>query len=494
MKKITLQNVLFITLFYFTFSISIKAQQFTEHTVSTQLSSPREFSTGDIDGDGFIDIIVPENTNSSISVFYGTGNLSNYTFGRYSLVDPSVGGNMKPWTIVIMDIDNDNANDIVFSNYANTTNATDGVYWMRNTGNRNFSSVQLIKFHDRCRGIHKANFDTDAKEELVIAGDNNSGGNLKILDISTTGTPTDLFSFTVDRRPLHILSVDTNQDQVDDQLIYTHFGAGNEMGALANRTTNGVKLLNDPLNSAGFSLLITNQTTEIVGTRKTVAFDFNEDGFKDYICVSASGFFTTLKSREFINGTQKSHFHSNDGTRNMISLAGGDFDDDNVADVVVIDNNIDEILFFENTATSGTTRTNIDFATPKIIPSSVVDPNWIESVDIDNDGDLDLIVTSNNGGNAFQGFVTVLENKAITLSVNDYNKNDISYRILPDGIQFNNLTSSQNKVALFDINGRQIRTKFVNSADNTLNTSGLSKGIYIAKLEGFSKSVKFLVD
>jgi len=478
-------------LFLFLFSgiaHSIIAQQFTEYSVPGQtLFSPREFATGDIDDDGNIDIIVPENTNSSISVLYGTGDLSNYTLVRYTLVDPTVSGNMKPWTIVIMDIDEDNADDIVFSNYANTT-ATDGVYWMRNTGSRTFGSVQLIRFHDRCRGIYKANFDTDARDELAIAGNNNSTGNLKILNVTTSGGATDLLSFYANRRPLHVTSTDITNDGIQD-LIYASFGTGSEADN-STSSTNGVKTLNSPSFNFGIGL-ITNAMHTVAGTRKTVIDDFNENGVNDFIAVSASGMTTSIKSYNPSQG-ETSHYLSTNGSRNLISIASGDFDDDNVPDIAAIDNATNEILLFPNNATSGVASSNIAFGTASVLSTGVNSPTWIEAVDLDGDGDLDILAGNNGGGATPGGFVTILRNDAIVLSTSDVNTKKTKVIISRSEIIISNLPASVKSGDLYDMSGRLIRTQKLSSQHNHFSLLGLQSGVYILKLSNPNTSFKIV--
>ncbi|WP_298511690.1 T9SS type A sorting domain-containing protein [uncultured Kordia sp.] len=484
MKKTVLSLLLFGCI-----ASSLYAQQFTEYSVPSQnIFNPREFATGDIDGDGHIDIIVPENTNSSISVLYGTGDLSSYTMVRYTLVDPTVSGNMKPWAIVIMDIDDDNSDDIVFSNYANTANATDGVYWMQNTGSRTFGSVQLIRFHDRCRGIYKGNFDTDARDELVVAGDNNSIGNLKILNITTSGGSIVLLNYYANRRPLHVTSTDITNDGIQD-LIYSSFGTGSEANN-STSSTNGVKTLQSPSYNFGISL-ITNATHTVAGTRKTVIDDFNENGVNDYIAVSAAGTTTSIKSYNPSQG-ETSHFFSTDGSRNLISIAAGDFNDDNVPDIAAIDNVTNEVLLFPNNASSGMATTNISFGTTSVLSSTTNAPTWIDAVDLDNDGDLDILTSNNGSGANSGGFIQILRNDAIVLSTPEVSTKNIKVITSDSEIIISNVPSSVKSGDLYDISGRLIRTQELSSQNNRFPINTLQSGVYILKLSPSNTSFKIV--
>jgi hypothetical protein len=383
-----------------------------------------------------------------------------------------------------MDIDDDNADDIVFSNYANTT-ATDGVYWLRNTGSRTFGSAQLIRFHDRCRGIYKANFDTDARDELAIAGDNNSTGNLKILNVTTSGGATDLLSFSANRRPLHVTSSDINNNGIQD-IVYASFGTGNEANN-SNSATNGVKTLYSPSFSFGISL-VTNATHTVAGTRKTVVADFNENGVNDFIAVSAAGTTTSIKSYNPSQG-ESSHYLSTTGSRNLISIASGDFDNDDVPDIAVIDNATNEILLFPNNATSGVASTNIAFGTSSVLSSTVNSPTWIESADLDNDGDLDIIA-GNNGSSG--GFMTILRNDAIVLSTPEFATKKIQAITSNSEVILSNLPSTVKRGELYDMSGRLIHSQKLSIQDNHFSIEGLQSGVYILQVNAPNTSFKIV--
>ncbi|MCH2196679.1 T9SS type A sorting domain-containing protein [Kordia sp.] len=466
-------------------AMRLHAQQFTARNVAIGLSQPREYSVDDIDGDGFLDIIVAEFSGNSISILYGTGNLANFTKVTLNgLVRSANGSAVKPWSTLVMDVDGDNQKDILFSNY-NVSVGNDGLFWLRNTGNRTFSSsAQTLQLLNRCRGIYKANFDADPEDEIIIAGDNSTVGNIRMFNLNTTNSSISQFeSYSGLNRPLHITSTDYNQDGFQD-LIFTKYGTGSEQGLNASINTNGVTIINSPFpGSIDVETLIDNSDVSVRGTRKTIAFDFNEDGLVDFASVSlGNGNWTNLQSRENVSGTQTSHLSVQNGSRSMVSLAGGDFNNDNVPDIVVADNSADEILFFENTATSGTATPNITFNSPTILTSAVMDPYWIESADLDGDGDLDIIVTCTNGNGANQGFVTVFENEAIVLSTPEFTSQNIKLITSDTDIIISNLPTSVKSGCLYDISGRLIRTQKINSQNNLFALQGIQAGVYILQL------------
>jgi hypothetical protein len=460
------------------FTFQINAQQFTQHGVGNGLSQPKEFDYADIDGDGFTDIIVPEFSGNSISVLYGTGNISNYTTITYGPL--LVGGSIvKPWTAVSLDIDADGDLDIVFSNYANSTSANDGIYWIENLGNRSFGSLQFLYELNRCRHISKVNYDADPEYELLVLGDSNDPINVRVLNV-VGGTVSTLLQRTANRRPLHGLFTDiANVGNLD--LVLSKFGRGNETDGSTD-STNGVQTLNGPSYNFGISL-ISNMPTTSAGTRKTVAGDFNEDGNTDFIAVNAAGSTSSLKYYGQGGIGEGTILFSSDGSKNMVSLTSGDYDNDGVLDIAVVDNATDEILLYKNTAVDGVASGAIAFNAPTVLSSTVIDPNWIESVDLDNDGDLDLIVSSNNGGGAGSGNITVFENDTITLSASSFSLEENNIRVYPNPTDtVLNVTSNETiiQIRIFNVLGKEI----LKTTSKVIDVSQLNQGIYLIEIEG----------
>ena len=323
---------------------------------------------------------------------------------------------------------------------------------------------------------------------MAIAGDNNSSGNLKILNISTSGGSTVLLNHYANRRPLHITSTDITTDGIQD-LIFTSFGTGSETDN-STSSTNGVKTLQSPSYNFGISL-ITNTTHTVAGTRKTVIDDFNENGVEDFIAVSAAGTTTSIKSYNPSQG-ETSHYLSTSGSKNLISIASGDFDDDNVPDIVAIDNATNEILLFPNNASSGVATSNISFETTSVLSSTVNSPTWIESVDLDNDGDLDIIAANNGGGATPGGFLTILRNDAIVLSNPEFSTPQTKVITTDTEIIIANMPSSVKSGDIYDLNGRRVRTQKLNTQNNSFSLQGLAAGVYILKLSSPNTSFKIV--
>ena len=475
-KKLKFNKKCLMFCFVFSFAFQINAQQFTQHDVGNGLSKPQQFDYADIDGDGHTDIIVPEFTGNSISVLYGTGDLSNYTKVTYGSLFFG-NSNMNPWAALAIDIDTDGDLDIVFSNYSDLP--ASGIYWMENIGNRSFDVIQHLHNLHRCRYIGKVNFDADATFELLALGDSNDINNVRVVDV-IGGTTSTLLQRSTNRRPLHGLFTDIANDGSLD-LVLSKFGIGNETDG-STVSTNGVQTLNGPSYNFGISLISNNPTTS-AGTRKTVAGDFNEDGNTDFIAVNAAGSTSSLKYYGQGGIGEGTILLSLDGSRNMISLTSGDYDNDDVLDIVIVDNATDEVLLYENTALDGVAVASITFNTATVLSSSIIDPNWIESVDLDSDGDLDLIVSSNNGGGAGNGKIAVLENNAITLSINEFSFDANSITLYPNPTTSVLTVSTDMPITaihVFDVLGKEL----IKTTESTIDVSQLHPGVYLVEIKG----------
>jgi len=495
MKKITFLKIFLISFFALVCAIPATSQQFTEYNSSSSLTDPRELTTGDIDGDGFVDILVPEFSGNRITILYGTGDLSSYTQVSYTLDDPTVGGTMKPWAIVVKDINADNQDDIVFSNYANIANATDGVYWMENLGNRTFGSVELIKFHNRCRHIALDNYDpSDAEDELLILGDDAQNNNFQILDVSTTGAATVFTQNTVFQRGLHTSFGDIDGDGTND-LVFSKFGTGTIGGTSELRVRYGSVnyLVNDAISS----------TSQSNGVRRSVLADLDEDGDLDVAWVdlaSTTSYVITSQiehtTTNDFNQTLNTFLNDQTGSHGYVSIASGDFDMDGVIDLAVVDNATDEILFLENKAMDNVVASSIDFETPVSIGSGNA-LLWIEVADLDGDGDLDIIATD-DGSTPGQGSVKVLANNAVpnTLSTEVVSALDNIQVYAANNKIFVRGIDDAKTLDIFTITGQSVQSVSIERNHDSANLRTLATGIYLAVLtteKGTKSRHKFFV-
>ena len=232
------------------------------------------------------------------------------------------------------------------------------------------------------------------------------------------------------------------------------------------------------------------------GPRQTDLMDFDEDGDLDVVSVDYYGGKSSIVAYQITPSPFASAFYfqlfETNNSRGIVSVTAGDFDNDGVGDFIVADIVTDRILFYENTATDNVPAASINFNPFVNISTSVIDPTWVISEDLDADGDLDVIVSNNNGGTANQGFISVLENNAATLSTDEIEVERISTITSDTDVTILGMPSTVTNGSLYDINGRLVRKGILNTQHNHFSIDGLQPGIYILKLSTLNTSFKIV--
>ena len=87
----------------------------------------------DLDGDGHVDLVMPNSGLDSICILFGDGH-GHFTHARQS---PLVAG-PTPFMVAVADLNGDGRPDIVVANYSGhiTDTSGDGLTWVRNDGDR----------------------------------------------------------------------------------------------------------------------------------------------------------------------------------------------------------------------------------------------------------------------------------------------------------------------------------------------------------------------
>lgn len=389
----------------------------------------RDMKIGDIDGDGDIDIVCIRLGNViGWLTNQGDGSFSDFNIIKEDLVNLFV--------MEISDIDGDNDNDILF-------HRSDGVIWYENLdGVGTFATPEVIiaPFNSYTSGIFiLEDVNSDSKID-VVRYDHSLG---QISWYENLGNMT--FSSAL---PFHenLTSVPSTLKKVDiDGDANTDFIAGGYSNDLIWYEFDGIGELSQTSISIGGS-----------GAPSIVSTDFDSDGDQDLL---------------YANGDSLFWIENNDGmgtfsTPNMIDsgycfgcsnrrdrLATGDFDGNGTIDVIasIFSETIGTIYKYSNLDNQGT------FDTRKII-SEHLSINSIESIDVDNDGDLDLLskglnytsIYRNLDGNgnfgrqeAFSGPDVLIDSEPIDID-NDGDLDIISIRDSqnPDLVWYENIDGS----------------------------------------------------
>ena len=311
-------------------SISKANPSFTARTIGTP-NGPVEITYYDLDLDNDIDIIVPLNPGGKL-IWYENNGSQSFT---ENTIDASVGGPREAWPV---DLDLDGDIDIVQA----VEGADDDLVWYENNGSQNFTKNTI----DGSPG---------GSARSVSVGDIDGDGDL---DISLTTYSSSNF--------------------------YWYENNGSQS--------------------------FTRRTISTDNTLFPVLIDLDEDGDFDFVS-------------HINDGSNKIAWYENDGsenfTQNIIAndygaqLAVADLDEDGDYDVIGADYTNGHINWYENNGSESFTKNTID--------NSDMTNAWdIKVGDVDGDGDLDvvgmastnnstaddkIVLYKNNGSEAFTEFV-----------------------------------------------------------------------------------------
>lgn len=338
-------------------------------------SGTESFSPGsiiykyDIDNDNDIDILAVFNREL---VLYK--NLGNNIFEKQIISDLVT-------SFKCGDFDNDGDIDIVI-------NSNRGLSWLKNDGNENFNEELIAKNYYNTYAINDIEIgDFDGNGYLDIVTSNNRTNRIVVYynDSSTNFSP-ELIGFSHFKDPQYITHSDLDQDGDNDLLVAS---AESDLFFWMKNDGSGNFTYHTIYNKSFAPSSIT-------------SVDIDLDGDIDILTTSEQEFLIHYNDG-YENFTQKTLDSSQVFARYASSIAYGDIDSD--GDIDIIGTSHDYILLFENIG-------NNNFSTRQIIDKY---PNAegfrsIEIFDLDNDGDLDFIVAA-SPKNKFMWYENVGNNK-----------------------------------------------------------------------------------
>lgn len=329
---------------------------------------PSSLASADFNEDHYLDLVVANNMNDNIRIFFGSGNGS---FGNQSTY--STGASSSPTFVVVVDLNNDAHLDIAVT-------VKGYIVIFLGYGNGSFSNMISYSTTEDSVPVSVAIGDVNSDNQLDIVVANTQASNILIFLGYGNGSFSmhTEYSIVFDAVPQSLAIFDLNRDNKSDLIMLTVnyisilLGYGN--GTFKNTTTY-------PIDDGSTPQMIT------LG-------DFNNDSRPDIAATFSS---PSILSIYFGNadGTFKDPVKYQISESNQPSwIAISDLNGDQRLDIAVTDTRPNSIVIFFGS-------TNGIFSTPKLVQfGSIATPNAVVFSDFNNDGMPDIAVIDSSHSTA----------------------------------------------------------------------------------------------
>lgn len=290
-------------------------------------SDPQKVVIGDLNGDGFADLVTANNTAASISILF-QNSVSPGTF----LTAKNLGVGAHPTGIAIGDLNGDGHLDIAVAD------SELSILFQNPNAAGIFLSPMSLGVN--CSSVGIGDFDADGRLDLVATSPD--AGNVSILLQSTIGSGKFLSPLTVVAgfQPIDVAIADLNADGLPDLAIAN-------AGTPDNPATASLSVLLNNLNSPGRFLAATNYATG-ARSQSIAVGDLNGDRNVDVAVANAGGLgnagsVSILLQNPGGLGTFRPAVNQ-PGTSQPLGVAIADLNGDSLSDIAVADSGV-RVLF-----------------------------------------------------------------------------------------------------------------------------------------------------
>jgi len=450
--KCHLMKTIFTIFLTFCIAASLPAQFGPPQLISLSSDTPggRQYiRTADVDGDGWLDILVASDFNNVIRYFHNRG---NFSFDGPALLSASW-KDLK--AMEVADLNNDGRPDVVSLDVREKK-----LYWHRNTAGT-FPEQEMIvdSLETVFSRILCQDFNGDSNIDIVLL---NHGNAIIMLNDG-------LGNFS---EPQNILPPEDETELYDNVV-----GDFNNDG-----------FIDLALASGGFTIYLNDgagKFTKSTGGGIEISFllesaDYNNDGLDDILMVASK--LVPYQNSPSGFSVVGSFSPNNEHYQTIFS---SDLDNDGDLDVISEDDQTNAFFWYEN-VDGGNSWIRHTISIGFEIPTTIY---GVRAADLDGDGDNDLIRTSLNGD------VAIYENQLV-LSIGNIEKPN--FKLFPNpASEFLTIDGNSNRqfsVAMYDLLGNPIFINKKIETNSQIDISSIESGNYIVKIiEGSRTEVRKLI-
>jgi len=429
-------------------SLQSVAQFGPQRIISTEADGSRIICAADVDGDGAIDILSANKFGENLTWYKNLDGLGN--FGGQNII-VELGDAIH---VHAADLDGDGDMDVLAVSYY-----FDMVVWYENLdGLGNFSSQKIISnIADGPYRVIAADIDRDGDMDVISGSDNTGIAWYENIDGNGNFGPTRVINaFAPNARSIATADIDGDGDM--DVVAstsgsvtvawYENLDGLGSFGPQQTITTNGLSV--EPIFTIDIDGDGDIDVIAATGGADKVAWYENLDGLGNF--GSENIIIDNLQGAHAIYSTDL----DNDGDNDILATGGGAFDG--------------EVVWFENLDGQGS------FGAKNVISTEVQFSRSIIAADIDNDGDMDVIASSQNDDK-----IAWYENMTIIgIEENELNNLNIYPNPTKGLIYINSKTETIIGITVFDVLGKKVLQLEGNIQQMDIST--LQRGMYFLRI------------